>query len=426
MLSISLIFISFFLVLFCIYKLKKGFLYYLPLLLISIYSFFIGFASIGFLEYSFAKFWSNNGVVKYANNVSCYTLAILFFYLFSILINEKIEGKTKVKSYNLIEKMNKDSVKLGLRLSAIIVFLVVLLHLKFLNLSVLWSNEQYLLLASKQALKHSNKYSEMIQMLFPLLGLISVIIFSISYCLRDKKAISIIILPTIFFILLKIGDHSRFSAIYLGVLFAMLLISKYRYDRYILSPIFLLLCFGAVLNSLVGRGGVEHGLLASKDFFSNILSAFSSGIYLNLLGNIFEGAFVHGEFFYYLNHEYPEIYKKLSLSPFPSFIDGYAEKAHIYTLRLNTYVPMSATGEIFIFGPFYVFYYFLIVFLSINLCLKSLLKGKIYIFLVALFLICLGSYLQFAYPIRNVFRFFYLVILLYILFVFMPRLRWGK
>lgn len=425
--SYILIFSSVIVLFISIHRILLKCYYYFPVVIVALYSFFIGLASLGLFEYSFAQIWSNNGVVVFKEKISIYSLIILFIYFIPLYFIEKVNGKFGLHISGYKINFNKNIIKKILRISSFFILILAFINIISLNFSVLWSNNFYLLIASSDGLIYRNPLTILIQQMHPLIGLISVLIFSVAYAFRDKLTLSIILLPLIFYFLMKIGDHSRYSALYVAammVVFSIFLNS--RKEKIAINSFLIFFFFGNLINSLIGRESGHHGLASMIDYFPNIMTFLSSDSYLFILGNIFEGVFVHGEIYYYLNHEFPFIFKFLSLSPFPSFIDGYAENAHNFRIDIAPYVPMSATGEILLFGLGYMFIYYTTIVFSIYLNFNSVKNNNNIVFIFSLLLICLGTYLQFTYGVRNVFRFFCLAIIICLFFSYRKKFRWGS
>lgn len=423
---IILLFFSIIVFLFSIFKFNKGYIYYLILSLISLYSFFISLACLDVFHSEFSMFWSNQGVVHNSNYVSLYTFCILFFYLLSIFFCDVFFSRNRIDINFFRNKISNFDFKEIVFFVSIFLLIVNLFYFYIIKWDIFWFNDTYLLIASTEGLRINNILTQTLHMLAPLNGLICCIFFALSIVFNNKKTILILFLPVIFFLLLKIGDHSRLSSLYFGVMAIILYFSNKNMNNKIIFPILLIISYFCLLNSLTGRSLGFHGFSAITKFFDNIYLAFVNGEYLNSFGNIFEGAFVHGESFEFLNYQYPQIFKILSFSPFPSLVDGYNTNAHHYSLRLHTYVPMGATGELLIFGIQYVFIYFMIVFFSIYTSIKVFNKNYLVVFLISLFLIILASYLQFTYPIRNILRFLYIAIFINLMALYIPRFRWGK
>lgn len=423
--TIFLLFISLFFLIFSLKKTINGYIYYVTLLLISIYCFLISLGSLNLLFYDFANYWSNNGIVLNGEISSFYALLILIIYASLFLISETIFKKKKLDIFGFNEILNKNVLN-KIYYFSILISILIFVHVFCMNWSILWSNSTYLLIGSLDSLIYTNIYTKMIHMLYPLLGLIACMIFIISYLYKDYKTLFIICLPTIFSILLKIAEHSRYSSLYIAaMILCVLFFSKNKYQKIFISVFLSIIFLFNLMNSLVGRMNNDHGFYSLRKYFDYIYISFENGDLENTFMNIFEGVFVYGESFSYFWHEYPFIYKILSLSPLPSFIDGYSEKASYYTFMLNPYVPMGAVGEIIIFGLPYMIYYIFIISLSIILNFLCLKKNMIFAFTFGLLLIVLASYLQFTYPIRNIFRFFYLSIFISIFFLYIRRMRWG-
>lgn len=406
------------------YRVYKGYLYYIPSLLIGLYCLSVVFAALDILNYGFAGFWSNNGVVVFSNEIAIYSLFILSFYIFSTIGLEAVLGINKINIELKGIQFNVSRVNKVILLISFFIFIYFLIHFFSLNLSTIWKDDSYIL--GNRALKFENSFFIIVNKISGVISILAMLLISISYLLKNNKAFYLLLVPFSFYLLLKIGFHSRSAALYLGVMAGLLMLSSKKNDKYIFSPFLFLLSFFVLINSLVGRNTNIHGISSLAYLLENVYVGINNGILNDVLANIFEGSFVLGDTFFYLYHSYPEIYKVLSISPFPSFIDGFSHKALSYEFRLHAFVPMSALGELLIFGYFYIFAYFTIIFFALYFCIKSAQKKKTLLFFVVLTLISLASYLQFAYPVRNVMRFFYIAIFLCLIFIYIPKFRWGK
>ena len=106
----------------------------------------------------------------------------------------------------------------------------------------------------------------------------------------------------------------------------------------------------AFASGFAGRSLAQHGLSTIGGMFSNVASMDSQDLISVLVTNAFEGFFNIAEGFM-LVPAYPNIYKVLSVSPLPSFIDGFDRIREMYEVRLHTYVPLPGYMEALLFGP---------------------------------------------------------------------------
>ena len=192
--------------------------------------------------------------------------------------------------------------------------------------------------------------------------------------------------------------------------------------------IFLPLFIGGALTlfmMLSGRGSGFHGFASIPFAWDAMVNNPNPNANSNTLANIFEGIFVASEVFVGEKF-YDEWYKILSISPFPSFIDGFNEIRVGNEVRVHTFVPMGGIAEIIRFGWVYMIIYFGIQVLSIRFVFMIL---RLYPGAMAILLnmiLMLSCYLQFTYSVRTVFRFYVLVIILGTILVVIKQLRLKK
>ena len=286
-------------------------------------------------------------------------------------------------------------------------------HLSILRLEVIASSSTYLEIASINALKNPNNLTIFIQRMSQLFGIFSFVILARAIVSGRLFPILLAVAACAWFGGIQIVGHSRFAAVYLFVAASVLFFSSHRKTA---------LCFFvfgtlAIQIALEGRGSGQHGFSHVPNFLTYIGGAGWSDVEFIIM-NTLQGIFVQGESFLY-KFEYPINYKVLSLSPFPSGIDGFRENALQYAVRFTKYVPIGATGELFYFGPFFAAFYLGVVGFAYYRVNRLFDRRRFGLFLFCIMIFTLATYLQFTYPVRNVFRFFYLCIFL----SFTPSLR---
>jgi len=340
-----------------------------------------------FLEsYSSYSFERNFGVIS----------ILLCMYAF-ILYIAKFGGSKKIDYASVF---NKIKIPRYIIIS-IAVFLYVHLatFLMNANISKIFENDSYLYMTSIDVMNSENTLTnELILFIVPI-SLMSSVIFFFLYLKRDLT--SYIFLPIfLWWLCYMLGAHSRSAGLMLGVgaFLAMFLGRKGIAIGLILGVIM------AITQALAGRGGDLHGL-------SQVINApylAYEGItsdWAQILANSAEGIFVSSEALTF----HPDLsleYRLLSFSPLVNAIDGFQTVLIRDGVRLSEYVPMSAINEAVDFGPFLFFLYFGSQIFCVRMTTKLLAKNPS---LLAVFVNLSGMFgfvQQFAYALRNCFRWF--------------------
>ncbi|WP_146141361.1 hypothetical protein [Spirosoma oryzae] len=275
-----------------------------------------------------------------------------------------------------------------------------------IDFKLIFKNNEYLLMVNSEKMGISNELLSMYHKSLILNGMISLFLFGSS----DKMNLTLqkkimLLLTGLFSFIFNLGANSRASGLILASLFlSVMLFRKHTLAKYIILTI---LIFGVLLSYTVviyGRGvdlqGIGQILLNINDMkYSNV---FDDNF---IIGNVFAGAWTFYEADRF-NDFYPEMYKILSFSPFPSSIDHFTDYIK-YEKRLHEYIPYGANSEIYKFGLMYIGLYFFLLYVILRQMNKSLIHNK----LVG-YLLCAPGYFYFIanqqYPLRNYFRFFLL------------------
>lgn len=377
-----------------------------PILLISLITFNACLVSQNIIYSEFAKVWSNYGALYSGSENIRYMILIFFVYLVPFWI---LRRKLYYVSHDttLYLKYLPNSYLFP---ASILLFCFSLIHITVLDLQAVMSSQEYLFLASSRALKIVNPGTLLVQSIYKYAGIICFLIFATAIISRKKLLVLTIAFPCVWFSLYELAGHSRFAAVYFGIAGGILLAYKRRVSGTVLMTIAVL----AFLSALQGRNSELHGLsnLGSGLFQ---FKAFEVDQLMRFYANIFEGVFVQGEAFIYSSYEHDPIYKALSFSPFPSLIDNFNTRALPYALRLHRYVPMGASGEVYLFGPSYTVIYWVTISFAYFCILRLAIERRYMMFLLTMCFFILCSYLQFTYPVRWVYRFVILIILLFLL-----------
>lgn len=194
--------------------------------------------------------------------------------------------------------------------------------------------------------------SRILHLLSPLVGLVALGAVFIS--IKKKLILSSIILFIVFLycFLMEFAENSRMIAIY-AMIASGLVFLMFRSLALSGSLAFFSLLLLAKANA--GRR-IIMGLGATPEIIDMVISDGGYDFLATTFGSLLMGGilFVHAA---EINPDYTEIYKILSLSPLPSFIDGFQNVRSSNEVRLNVFVPLSAISEIFHFGIVYMLVY---------------------------------------------------------------------
>ncbi len=386
----------------------RGHLLAIPLAIISLQTVGAAFAwKAGFIT-TFARTWSRGGQVEFGGANVLYFSVIYLFLLFIYLFRKR--GNAYANARIGLAAFNQKSRERNISPVAFLLVAFSIYHVYILDFSIVLSNSQYILMSSPAGVAVKNPVNLFIHSVQGLVGLAIIVYLAISIVSGKRKQAVLLALPALWFLLFNISAHSRISVVYAAAFAMPLLMSPRKWHKG-LAILAILLAFLNLVNSLNGRGSSVQGLASLFVYFDQSLD-FSKLNIVDLMGNILEGVFVQGDGFLYSHHDYPMGYKLTAMSPFPSFIDGYASQYLNFQLRLSRFVPLGATSEVRIFGIQFIVLYFLVVGYSYS-SLFSLFKRRNYLlFLISITIFSLATYLQFTYPTRNTLRFFYIVILL--------------
>lgn len=273
--------------------------------------------------------------------------------------------------------------------------------------SIVWSNSVYLTMTDpKKALLLNNAATRVAFAIVGPLGIVAAAATSFSFC-TGRTRFGVVLMPiTAWSFFFAIAAHSRASSAYL--ILAGLVAAMFPRAR-VYAVCLVLLGFVTTLSVLWGRGSANHGFSSIPEYFTNISRYYQvSG--LDAISNIYEGVFTTAEYFSH-NFRFDPAYKRLSLSPLFSFIDGYDQVRELYSIRLQYYVPNPAISEVLSFGPGYAAVYFGVQLFAGYQSALFVVRRPGLVSLGLNSLVLLGSYLQFAYDTRGNFRNFVYVAL---------------
>lgn len=288
---------------------------------------------------------------------------------------------------------------------------LMLIHLNYMNLNLLWMNNQYKLLSNATALQLPLAAS----LINVLAGIFAIVLLIIIILLikSGRYFMAIGLLPMfLYFFTLKIAANSRWGPLIVassipflykrGSLKSMLLI--------FFTAFFSLMFF---LGVLFGRNGGTNTQGISA-IYSNISNGINGAAFLfpKILGSTFSGAWNFDLTLQKFDSKtvvYDAEYKLLAFSPLPSTLDGYDEIKDRNILKILSYAPVGAFGELYYFGILYFLLFLLFLFFSLRFCNRVVIKHNLLGILVVSPFYLFFLKIQ-EYPIRNSFRYILLAL----------------
>ena len=344
--------------------------------------------------------YSTGGVyTAYYKTQFFYVALFTFFYLSHYKLADSAEQErfaTRVKiSQQRVESLNATAA------AAIVCAEVVFSYA--VKWSVAWHNGQYLAMADPDVVVAVPRLSFMLTVVLAA-GLLSAILSALNFSGERRLwgwAFALLALLPMFY---ELGAHSRTSAEF-PLMFALTLhaASSKRFAAAKAVAVFLTVLF--IAGSLVGRIGYEHGLSTVPRTFVSALGDIPRTT-TNFLTNVFEGSSVVAESLA-TPAEFSPTYKSLSLSPTPSFIDGFASIRAASEHRLSYYAPMSGFVEVLDFGPAYLVAFCTIIFLSIRLTFYQA-RTNYTAFLIANLFLFTGFFTLNTYAARTGLKWFWI------------------
>lgn len=265
---------------------------------------------------------------------------------------------------------------------------------------VFWGNNIYLLMLSPAG-GQSGAVAQFFGSIVTPVYFVSCILLAVSISSHRLPSTLGILGATLWLGAIEVSAASRVAGI------GVLLFAIYRAATVgVLKPsVFMASGFGLYLiaAALAGRALGSFGM---DNLFLQLEAPLEGRIgYSDLITNLFQGALSTGDGLL-VSGTFPTIYKLLSLSPLPSFMDGFDGIREASEIRLGKYCPMGAVAELTNFGPaywiFYVFIYISMVALINSRFVGSRVSPLLIVAANGLFsLFSIGG---FTYPTRTVTR----------------------
>ena len=345
----------------------------------------------GIIDYTFLKDFSKYEFETQFSQISAYICAYSFILYFA-----KSPNGTKVDYKKIFSQIELPA---GFIFGLAVFFYIEFILFAFnVNWSNAWQNREYLLMTSVGVMKDNTPLNKELVLLISPISLLSSIMFFLLLCNRNRA--HWLFMPIfLWWFAYQLGSHSRFAALMAGTgLFLALFLG-----RKWLATLLAVVTLVALIQALTGRGA-ESGNGLSQVF--NALPLAVQGVTVNfdqIIGNAAGGIFVSAEAISF-RPGLPLEYRLLSFSPLLNFIDHYQEAYLRVGVRLSSNAPASAIVELADFGALYMAFYFGVQIYAGRLTTRLLTTRPGVVSVMLNNMIMFGFAQQFAYPIRNAFR----------------------
>ena len=335
----------------------------------------------------------------------------------SIIAVVKNTGGGGIKLNINFQNLDMNKIAEYINLFTFINFILLLFFVLSVNFDLLISNNEYLAMVDVKQLGISNPILIVYQKALAINGLLCLFLYGFLKSLRSHKVIfakyACFIIGAFAYIY-QLGNNSRSSGLVLvGWIVAIYMFERKSFFRLIKGSAIIILVFVSYITAIYGRGQTKQGI---SQIESNIVSSIAGeNTTLDFVAdNLFGGAYIF-TVAKDMPGKYPEPYKYLSFSPFPSAIDGF-DSYNKFQNRINLYEPYGSNVEVYHFGPVYWALYFILLYIGLKQMNLAVRKNK----LIG-YMICLPGYLFFManqqYPLRSFFRFFLISMILSYLYV---------
>ncbi len=335
---------------------------------------------------------------------------LLYFAVFLVIYVSTL-GVAANKSVNLRQVFSEDRrISAMLGPAALAISVVTLTRLMTVDPEILWSNNQYLLIASRAGLVINNPIFALAATLSGVTMVLAGVFFACAILMRNGT-MAVILGANLFALnVIALAGASRTAVIPAAAVAVTLFLFGAKKHK-IAAGLLVLLGLTFVAVALIGRSIDEFGISSIPKYFVVLLSEEGSSYIGGVLLNLSQGIFVTTDSIY-LGGSFPLEYKVLSFSPFPSLIDGFNAIRTRYQIRLHLFVPMSAFGEVYNFGWMWVLGFALFLGALFRANAKMDAAKNPFISIISSLLIFVFFVMANAYPMRNVFRQFLIAYLL--------------
>jgi hypothetical protein len=315
------------------------------------------------------------------------------------------------------KKMTSAKQDMFILLVLIVLTVFSILHFATIDYDTFWFNYDYQVIKTPELISHgSGGIFRLYHFIFRIISLFIAII--LIYYIKNFSFLHVALSLFVFmygFLFLYVSE-SRWVIVYIAVLFLsriMILNSKPKILERCFWFTFFIFIFVKVIYA---RNYGLYGLSVQADIFIDVMSLDLFSVFTGLFINLGEGFLglanvVQGEYWY------PDSYKFLSFSPFPSFIDGFASIQY-YEHRISFHVPFNSISEAYTFGVVYFCFYLAVIYLFLYSSDLAYSQAGVLFKSILLAIVLWNVFYMFGYPLRNVIRMFeyFIVINLFIYF----------
>ncbi|SOC81967.1 hypothetical protein SAMN05421890_0356 [Ensifer adhaerens] len=294
------------------------------------------------------------------------------------------------------------SEKISGLLNMISFMLIIYAFLHFLTREddVFWNSNLYLLMMSPEG-GLSDNFSKFLGSIVAPIYFVSCIMFGVAASSKRFFAIVATGGVSIWLGILEVSAASRVAGIgvLLFTIYRSATVGVFKFSVIASTALGLYLITAALAGRAIGAYGLDN-------FFMQLSSPMEAQVgFSDLLTNLFQGALTTGDGLL-LGGNFSETYKVLSLSPLPSFIDGFDKIREASEIRLGAYCPMGAVAELANFGQgYWITYCFVYLLMVVTINSRVVASRVSPLFIVAANgIFSLFSIGGFTYPVRTINR----------------------
>ncbi|WP_417536886.1 hypothetical protein [Methylophaga sp.] len=356
---------------------------------------FFLYSSMNFSASTFKA--GSSGTFYYTPKFGILVYGAIYLAIYTATFGTK---QSKSFDFSSLKKMKLKKVSLYLY---ILTFFVTAIRLSTIDLNILWHNNTYLLIKSSDALTLQGVIPSLAKSTLEIFAILVAGLAAANYLKRNMGAAvigTILIIPSL---LISMASASRASGMILIAIAISFLLFGTSWRHRAIVILCVVICGVLFVTALHGRSTGVFGITAIPTHFKISDTPRDIPIIEIFIGSLVQGIFVTTDSIR-LEAKFAEIYKLLSFSPFPSALDGFSEILPTYEIRLHKYVPMSAIGEVYHFGPVYIAIYSITTFLLYRGNAKLDATKTPVKFLTTSVFITLFFIVAQTYPMRNTYR----------------------
>lgn len=290
---------------------------------------------------------------------------IFFLGLASVALRvQKIEGRNKY-----FNNLKIDINSRYLFVCSAFLVAICLAHIMITELKFIATYYSYLEIRNPDFYNATNIISKLVIANIGFVGVTSAPLLAISIINKKKLLTTVLVLVFLYTSVFQAAAHSRWLVLQMATLLFLLLTSKKSKTSKLLITFLTAALPFAYFSTIFARTNASFGLNTVFNSFS--LSDLTEIALINSLANLFGGMLVLSETLNKASIWHPDIFKSLSFSPLPSFIDNFSSVRDSYEIRINIYGPLSAISEAYWFGISWSALFLFIVVQSLK-CVESI------------------------------------------------------